>query len=57
MAGEREVVDPLEEEEEEERKNGESGSTSGIGDKKSVSPLQAEPPNIVIATPKNSWSC
>ena len=52
MTGEREVVDPLEEEEEEERKNGESGSSSDIRDKKSVSPMQAEPPNIVIATPK-----
>ena len=48
MTGEREVVDPLEE----ERKNGESGSSSGNRDKESVSPLQAEPHNIVIATPK-----
>lgn len=51
MAWEREVVDPLEEEEE-ERRNGESGSSSGIRDIENVSPLQAEPPNVVIATPK-----
>ena len=52
MAGELEVSDPLEEEEEDKRNNGGADRSSSSRDMEDVTLLQAESPNVVIATPK-----